>query len=425
MANLANSINFLEKTNKDLNSIIGKLVELQIYFTENFNNVVEIRNNEYEFLQDEFFKDRSSLPDKIGKLYDIELEAQEKEFDKNFEELEKQRKALEKTLEDIDKTRTDLLDRFRRYNTDLDREEERLKKAVEGFEKKIKEYNRKIDGLNRGFGFILNLFNMKKIQKEKEKFLKARNNLVKDIERVRKTWQKKEKEISKELEDLKKSWNDPHTEHSLVIEKLNYLKGNREQIIKKATFAEALKTLKGNEDFILELIQSDRPDPPSACPRCKSDNKNNTFFCMYCGERFFDDRLDIQGSLVEVGELNTVFENLLEGMKETVSVLALMKGLKKGVEAIKKSYQDVKASQDRYPSLSTLKIPIPPKSEKMPQYIEQLDKQIEVEYKNLHPHEYYDQFKIYMDEYFVEKNIKEYFESFGDELNKATSEQWK
>lgn len=425
MGTLANSISFLDSTNKDLDSIIKKLENLQRYFSENFNNVVLIRDEEYTLLQDEFFKDSSQFPEQIIKQYDIELKAQENEFDKNYEELQIQKAILEETLEKVDNTRLKLLSDFKKYNVDLDTEEERLKKRIEKVEEKIKEYNNKIDELNRGLGFIFNLFNMKKIQREKEKYLKARKNLVKDIERVRTEWQKKEKEISKDLEDLKESWNNPHTEYSLTIEKIRYLDDNKEKIIKKASIAAALKKLKGNEDFILPLIQSDKPEPPSICPRCKSDNKNNIFFCIYCGERFFERRLDVQGTLVEVGELNIVFDNLLEGMKEAVSFLALLNGLKKGVSAIMKSYRDVKGSQDRYPALSTLKIDIPPQAKQMPVWIKELDNQIVINYKNLHPYEYFKQFNIYTEQYFVEKNIKAYFEPMGAELNKATKEQWK
>lgn len=425
MANLSNVLKFMSDTNKNLTSITGKLEKLQGYFTENFNNIVQIRDNEFDFLQEEFFKDRTNLPKEIGDSFNRGLSVQKDEFDKNYDKLQKQKEDLENRLAKIDKTRLKLLESFKRYNVNLDREEERLKVRIEKVEQKISQYNEKIDELNKGLGFMINLFNMKKLQKEKEKYIKARKGLVADIEKVRSSWQEKEMEISKDLEDLKAAWNDPHTEYSLVLEKIRYLDENRGLIIKKASFASALKELKGSEDFILSLIDSDKPEHIPQCPRCESDNKSNIFFCYYCGERFHEDRLDVQGSLVEVGELNTVFNNLLEGIRETVSFLALLKGIKQGVEAITKAYQDVKRSQDTYSALPKLKIHVPNAAKRLPQYIKQLDSRIEIEFKNLHPHEYFKQFEVYSKEYFIEKNIKIYFDSMGNELNKVTAQQWK
>lgn len=424
MSDLAFCISFLDKTNKELDSIIKKLEKLQRYFSDNFDNVVRVRNSELEFLQKEFFNDDTSFPSVIKQIYLSELPLQGSEFSENFQELSKSMKEIEDSLKKTDANRIKLLEMFKKFNTDLDAKEEQLKLKVNALEARIDDYNRRIDELNRGLGFLMNIFSMKKIQKEKETYIKARRKIVKDINDIRNSWKEKEKSITKELEQLKDAWNIPQTEFSLISEKLDYLKANREDIISKATFSATMKKLRGDEDFLIKLIGNDRPACPVTCSRCGSDNKSNMFFCFYCGARFSEDRRDIQGSLVEVGELNAVYESILEGVKETVSFLALLKGIKTGVEAIRKSYASVKKTQDTYSSLKKLKISIPEVSKDIPGHISHLDNQLKIEFKNLHPKIFFEQFKVYTQKLFTENKIKGFFEAMGEELNKTTKAQW-
>ncbi len=424
MSDLAVCISYMDDTRKDLDLLIGKLEKLQRYFSDNFENVVRIRNDEFEFLQDAFFRSDPAFPQEIKEIFRAELPVQQAEYEKNYDELKGNVDDLAKRLKKVDSQRISLLDTFKRFNQDLDRREENLKTKIYALEEKISSYNRKIDELNRGIGFIINLFNMKRLQKEKERYLKARKKMVEEIEDIRKRWKDKEGEITKELEGLKESWNNPQTEFSLISEKLKYLEENKHELIQKTAFSETLKKLKGSEVFLLKLIQSDRPEKIMSCPRCRSDNKNNIFFCFYCGERFSENRPDIEGSLVEVGELNEVYESLLEGIKESVSFLALLKGIKTGIDAIRKSYASVKKSQDTYSSLKKLKISIPEVSKQIPYLINKLNGSITLEFKNLHPKAYFEPYKAFIQDYFAEENIKIFFEAMGEELNKTTKAQW-
>ena len=107
------------------------------------------------------------------------------------------------------------------------------------------------------------------------------------------------------------------------------LKKSRGKLIKKAAFISALEEIEGNENFLAEKKMD---KPPEKCPRCKSENSGNRFFCNFCGERYSKDRLDVGGSLVEVGELNRVHGSLLKGITGSVSFLALVNGLAKGLD---------------------------------------------------------------------------------------------
>ena len=130
------------------------------------------------------------------------------------------------------------------------------------------------------------------------------------------------------------------------------------------------------------------------------------------------------GSLVEIGELNGVHKSLREGMVDSVSFLALVKGINLGVNEFIKSVDSVKDSQDTYSALPNLKIDVPEFSKIFASQISELKPQIEVKEEEVHPEKYKKIFDEYSENVFTEKNIESFFSKMGDELNATTEEQW-
>ncbi|MFC1669165.1 hypothetical protein ACFL20_02155 [Spirochaetota bacterium] len=421
MGSLKDMIKFLEKTNDSLGKVEKNLDEIQEYFNNNFSNLNIIRNEEIEFLQDEFFNDYNKFPGEIQKLYKGEIKNQEDLFDKNYTSLLGKKNQIDSELNSQDKKRKNLYKHVKSKNKMLDKGEERLKKRVLELEKEIDQYNLKIDELNTGMGIITNLFRMKKIQRRKDELLEQRDDNVERIEETRTKWEEEFNKFEEKNEAGKKGWEEELVEYSITVEKLNSLKENRDDIIKKASFVSALQKIKGDEKYLTAKIKTGLV---AKCPRCKSHNKSNRFFCRFCGERFSKDRPDIMGSLVESGELNIVYNDLLEGIKESVSFLALIRGIGKGVTEFTKSVESVKDSQDKYPSLSELKIDVPEFSLNFSKTIDELESRIDVKFYNLHPGEFSQSFKEYTVKLFSDENIERYFNSMGEELDRTTKEQW-
>ena len=421
MGSLKDMLSFLEKTSKCLIEIDTKLDNIQRYFNDNFSNVNEIRRKELEFLQNAFFEDPSSFPSDVRTLYKKKLHDEEEAFERNLKELEDTRAECEKQHIKANNDRLTYFKKVKDQNAELDRREEKLKEQVEKLENEIAEYNRIIDELQSGLGFITNFFKMRKIQEKKDTLLSRRDDIVMRIEDVRAKWEEATKKYKAEENEIMERWNKTQTELSMISEKIEHLRENREELIKRAAFVSALSELKGDEAFITKSVEV---EPPSSCPRCKSENKTNRFFCYYCGERFAKDRPDILGSLGEVGELNSVYENLMKGITESVSMLALIRGIARGVQEFVKSVASVKSSEDKYP-LPKLNIDVPKYSLSIAKKAEEMNEKIDVKYYNLHPLEFATSFKEYTEKIFTENNIKKFFEDMGDELNRTTKAQWK
>lgn len=421
MGSLKGMLQFLGQNQDILERITGKLGKIQEYFNNNFSNVSMIRENEIEFLQKEFFSDPGFFNEKIRNGYSSEIKNQEEMYRKNFEELRIELKKSREEMESTDKKRVELLKRIKSSNRALDRKEEKLKDDITRFEKRISEFNKKIDELNTGFGFVLNLFKMKKLENEKEELMDTRDMHVESIEEIRSKWEEKSKEFKETEKEVRSSWNEAQVKLSMIKEKIDYIKRNREEIIRKAAFMGTLNSLKGDEDFLIKNVSSQKP---GKCKRCGSENRENIFFCFYCGERFAEDRPDKVGSLIEVGELNEVYNKLLGGIKRSVSFLALMKGLNKGVKEFIKSVRSVKDSQDKYPSLPNLDINIPDFTLKFYDILKDLETKIDVAFFNLHPAEFSQSLEEYEKKVLTDKNIEKFFSKMGDELNSTTKEQW-
>ena len=276
--------------------------------------------------------------------------------------------------------------------------------------------------MNSGFGFIINFLKMKKIEKMKNGLLKKRDELVDRIDAVRKSWIDAEKEIGDQDVIIQEKWNYLQTEFAITSEKIKTLEENRDMLIKKGAFSEALGALLGNEKYLKG--RTDAP-VPRECGKCGSENRDNFFYCNFCGQHFSENRPDMEGSLVETGELNRIYAALEQGVKETVSILALMKGLKEGLRVFIKSIRKVKKTEDTYSQLPTLKISVPEFSREFSAKLSGIEKAIDVKFYNLHPLNFAKQVRADTDKILIAEDIEKFFTGMGDELNKTTKAQWK
>ncbi len=420
MGSLGKMIDFLEETEGEVKDIREKLEEIQEYFNGNFNNITKIRTREITWLQEAFFEEESEFPKELVQSYEKNLPSARESFEKQFKNLTQRMQKLRGSMTTNDVKRAEIIAAIRGNNKKLDNREEKLKASVGNYEADLAEYNNRIDELNSGFGFIINFFKMKAIQKEKDRLIDRRDDLIDQIEEIRGKWQEQMLKMEEKDTAMQDQWLEEKAELSMTEEKLSILEHNRELLIQRAAFMDSLQDLTGREKFGIQGA----PSKPGGCRRCKSDNTSNYYFCRYCGEPFGEDRQDITGSLGELGELNIAFEDVQKGIQESVSFIALMKGLLKGIDVFTGSVKDVKKSQDQYSTLSKLKIDVPGGSAEFSDKIKKINDSLGVKFKNLHPAEFAESFKKYSEEVLTDKKIEAFFTAMGDELDRTTKEQW-
>lgn len=422
MGTLMDTIRFIEHCRGTTDAVETKLDAVQRVFNRNFTNVRTVRTSEIEFLQDEFFSRSGEFPEQIRSIYKQKLAEEKGKFIRNYNELSRRQAELEQKRNSLDAQRREHIEKLTSSNTSLDAKEEKLKKRIAELDGEITEYNGKIKELSGGFGFLVNLGKMKTMEKHKKAILEKRDELIAEIEDVRERWQEKEREIGGEDSKTRDEWNNLQTDYALLTEKLETLRENRNDIVKKAAFSSALQELAGDEEFLRTPMDA---APPPACTKCKSKNKKNLFFCNFCGEPFSENRPDILGSLLETGELNRVYEALSSGIGETVSMIALFRGFGKGLDTFLDSVKKVKHSEDTYPQLRKLIIAVPGYCFEFAKQLEEIESNINPEYHTLHPHTFAEHLKESLEQVLTEKNIETFFTEMGKELNRTTKEQWK
>lgn len=389
MGTLTDIILFIDNTSKTIISVIDKLENMQKYFSSQFSILTEEREKAILYLQNEFFKDESIFPLAIVNVYTDSLKKKKETFNENYDKLKDKKNELKGKLKEIDQSRLLLIEKFKRNNRTLKKEEDNLIRAMESIENRILRYNRKIDGLSKGMGFLLKISGMRELQREKGKYLRARQNLLKNIESVRKRWQRQEKEIIKEINELKSEWINPHTEYSFLIERIKYLNEHKKEIIKKAAFSYAL---------------------------CHGSIED---------EHSFDDSIGIMKKILNFSQINYCYDQYLHGIKEGMSCIAILKGINIGIISLRKSFDDVMQTRETYPFLPELILNVPEASVLISELICHLDNKILTD-KNKEPNpiEFFERIKQFIDDNFSQEKLSLFFKSLGDELESATNDQW-
>ena len=185
MGSLSKMIDFLDGTLIEVKEIRQKLEEIQEYFNDNFNNVTKNRTGEITWLQHSFFEDESTFPPEVLASFKKKLPPAEKSFEEELRKLNQQKEKLLKSMAGHDRLREKIITSLKSKNTKLDNREEKLKASVAAYEEELAGYNKRIDELNTGFGFVTNFFRMREIQKEKDRLTENRDVLVDQIEELR------------------------------------------------------------------------------------------------------------------------------------------------------------------------------------------------------------------------------------------------
>jgi predicted nucleic acid-binding Zn-ribbon protein len=388
MGRLKDFYGYLEERRKLLAEVEGHLCKLQEKYESYFSEISKVRDSEFKQLRDIILTDRSKLPDNFNQALDKNLQKQERQFDGKLDDLNRERDKLQKEAEEKRRASAKAEKAVRRSNVNLDREEEELKARNQKLLTQITEFNRRIKEMGKGFGFFTNLFKMRSLQKERKVLDEQQADLAARIDRLRQRWQERDARH-----------HDKETKY---------------RIVQRSAMEQVLFDLQPN------LAEAQKGDPP--CPRCKMPNPKSHRFCHICAIRLTEDRPDFKGSIGEIAEINIHHARFSEGMQACQEIIGLVRGLKTGLEAFKKSVDDVMDSERRYP-LPKLKIDVPKKSMSYGKHFDGL-KQIAAADLSLHPKAFAKKIQTMTSEIFTENRIKDFFETMGNELSRQADSQW-
>ncbi len=411
MGNLQSFAQYIASCHDVVSATEARLLDLQSRYEAFYQEVSSVREQELAQLAWEISRRRGALPEGLDAALSRAKEQAERDLDARLAELKKAHDELAASAEQARKTSADLEAEARQRNVDLDAKEEALKARNEQLLQGIAAYNARIREMGSGFGFLLNLPRMRALQAKRKRLDDEHENVAARIDRVRAEWARREQSYCTRQDELRQEWTDLRTKATAVQAKIDHLLATRATVVVRTAL----------ERVLFELFPSAPQQGDNLrCPRCGFGNPTSNRFCQYCALRLQADRPDLEGSLPEIAELNYHFKRFSEGMRACQELIALVRGLRCGLEAFAKSIDSMLGNENRYP-LPKLRIDVPQVCADYSRNFDVLRNAVEE--RAAHPTELA-RMAEQASQQLSQKNLQGYFERMGQELSAQASSQW-
>ena len=418
MGRLTDFLNYLNERQRTVQAIEDHLCALQQKYETYFSEVLQVREHELQQLSEHVLADRAGEGSKLPGSFNEALDAARAEMAEQYtDQLKRLNRRLEDLQQQVEQRRQESVEGEKAshsQNVELDQQEEELKARNEQLLARIAEHNRTIKQLGKGWGFFANLFKMRALARQRKTLDDQSADLAARIEDLRRRWDAADGEHAAAEQGLRESWVDLQTEVATLQTKVSFLEESRDSIIARSALEQVLFENRPT------LASPQASDPP--CPRCAVPNPKSNHFCYICGKRLVQDRPDFEGSVAEMSELNLHHQRFSEGMRACQELIGLVRGIKSGVEAFTSSVADVQSSEQQYP-LPKLNIDVPASSVTFGQNFDHLLRVVG-QGVPLHPKAFAGHVEQVIGTVFTEDNIKDYFETMGEELSKQADSQW-
>jgi hypothetical protein len=415
MARLSDFLAYLQSRRGVVERVEKQLCALQEKYETFFRELDRAREAEFDQLRGHIVAGYDGLPPALRAELDEARRVAAEDLDRQLAALAARHAELGRKAEKERAASQRAETGHRKLNQDLDVEEEGLKARNEELLARIRDYNDRIRSLSRGFGFFVNLFRMRRLQRERVEIDREQADLAARIEAVRARWVSADEERAKKEAARQAAWVKLKTDADAVAAKLDHLRTTGAVLVDRTALELVLFARKPE-------LQAPREGDP-ACPRCGKPNRPDSHFCHICAHRLRDDRPDLAGSLLEVAELNHHHERFAAGVKACQELIGLVRGLGSGIAAFSKSVADVQRSESKYP-LPKLQIDVPPAARSWGQHLDTLLQRVSEEDASVHPKVFADDIQEVVATTFTEKAIQRWFESMGEELSRQAAKQW-
>lgn len=407
-------LDYLDNRLAVLGVVEEQLCDLQSKYEAFFGEITRVREHEFSQLRGHVEDDRKGLPAWFDEKLRAAQKALEAEYDDKVSELDDKIAVLTGQADQLRKTSVKDEANAHGRNRALDQQEEALKARNEQLLTAIEQYNGELRSLGSGFGFFSNIFRLRQLAKEKTRLDQEQADVAARIDALRAHWTKEAKGYVDKEHTYRAKWLAAETEAAALRTKRDYLASARQRIVLRSSLERVLYAL------AKAPAAASKDDPK--CPRCAAPNASENHFCHICAQRLVADRPDLEGSIHELAELNHHFNRFSDGMKSCQEIIGLVRGLKSGVEAFKKSVADVKSSEKKH-SLSRLKIAVPRTSVEYGQQFDALAQSLSHDW-SVHPAVLAKRADQLVSQVFTEDHIKGYFETMGQELSRQADSQW-
>lgn len=414
MGRLTDFQDFIDGRAEVLGRVDERLCKVQEHYETFFGELARVKEQELDQLEVLVNEQRDRLPTWLNEALDEAGRVVAVELDMEVEALTGKVERYQAAAEELRTRSANQEAEVHAQNRELDDQEEALKTRNEDLLARIDRHNATIREMSSGFGFMLNLLDMRKLRSDRLEIEKEQCDVAAHIETLRHRWAEAEQDHVVEEDGLQQQWLTARREAAEARTQLQWLLDSRERIHYRTTLQRAVVAHP-------DIDHESGPDDP-ACPRCSFCNPVGARLCRVCGIRLGDDAAGLAGSLEEIAEAARIHDTFARGMEACQQIIGLVRGLLSGHEAFGKSVGKMITSERRYP-IPLLEIDVPADSRAYGALFEELEQAMDVDHHR-HPLVFAQQVEELLDTHLTEAAIQQYFETMGEELSRCADAQW-
>ncbi len=378
-----------------------------------FQEVSRAREHELDQLVEATLADPASLPGWYREAVDRVRPEVEAELAARRRELGQRRDALLEEAEALREASARGEAALAEAGRERDARESELEDALRRLEGEIAGLDARIRSLSRGLGFLTNWARMRPLARRRRKADAERRELAAKLEALRTAWAAELSRAREAEERRRTEWVAKETDAAAVAARLEALELEAPRIVARTVVERVL----GGREGRLPEGGSERP-----CPRCGMPNPEAASFCRTCALRLAPDREDFAGSVEEIAELEVHHGRFAEGMKAAQEALALVRGIRAGLEALVKSVDGMIEARDGH-GLGELDLEVPASSVAYGALFDEIAA-VAGEGSRLHPREFARRIREVTEGRTSKEELAAYFEAIGNELSRAAGERW-
>lgn len=278
---------------------------------------------------------------------------------------------------------------IRKLNPKLNDREETYKAQKAELETELAQLNEEIRQLSGCLGFVINFLKISRLDRQRQRVIGQLENLALSLAEVRREWQEAQQKFASRQEELQKNWRVASLKLARLREELAYLEDeeNREALaLKRAAFN------------LLDNLKSPAP----------------------CADA------ELKSEVDKMVELNVKTDDYQESLGEVAGLIALLIGVRTGMDSIKKSVEAMIQEQQMHGEyLRPLQVDVPPEVIDFHKTWDGLRKEVLDEGKVCsHPRDFIAFCRQLASGRLGKEAIERMFDSLGQALNRAAA-SWK
>ena len=386
-------LEYLDRQKQAIAALIDELDEVQVAFNARFDafkashdrTLDELTEKVFDQVHDDSRAAPATLLSAVGDRAQVERARLEERRRKVRDEYLPQRRQAADEL--LAKAQAELA-QLRALNPQLDQEEEQLKRQKAGLEGQLESLNREIRRKSRGLGVVRHFLTITRTDRERHRVLGKLEALGESLYAVRQRWKEERARIEERQAAYQQNWQMESIAVARLQAELDQLsdEARREELALRRAIRHVLDNLK-----VLNGMQ----DP------------------------------ELGRRLEQMVQLNIQTDDYHEGLATVAGLIALLRGIQSGLEAVAKSIQGLLQEQQMHSAyLRPLDYHVPERVESFHQQWTVLRTQfLDEETVGAHPAEFAAQVEPLLKGPLSEPNVKAMFEALGAMVEQAAA-QW-